>query len=186
MYGREGITLTQCKGENLIAWEAGNREFTLILPFCVFQWQLDLLLHNCRAQVSGFVWTQEKCRRSLRNSALFFFFFFLFRATPAAYGGSQARGPIRAVAAGLYHSHSNVGSESATYTTAQGNAGSLTHWVRPGIKPETSWFLVRFVSSVPQKELLLHFLRKKTVPLLSRWPSASSCLKAETCRPQSS
>ena len=40
-----------------------------------------------------------------------FSFFGLFRATLAAYGGSQARGPIGAVAAGLYHSHSNVGSE---------------------------------------------------------------------------
>ena len=28
-------------------------------------------------------------------------------AAPAAYGGSQARGPIGATAAGLYHSHSN-------------------------------------------------------------------------------
>ena len=36
--------------------------------------------------------------------------FCLFRAAPAAYGGSQARGPIRATAAGLHHSHSNVGS----------------------------------------------------------------------------
>ena len=37
-----------------------------------------------------------------------------------AYGGSQARGRIRAVAAGLHHSHSNARSEpwSATYTTA--------------------------------------------------------------------
>ena len=45
---------------------------------------------------------------------LFFFFFFcfgLFRAVPAAYGGSQARDLIGAVAAGLHHSHSNVGSE---------------------------------------------------------------------------
>ena len=32
---------------------------------------------------------------------LFFFFFGLFRATPTASGGSQARGLIRAVAAGL-------------------------------------------------------------------------------------
>ena len=32
---------------------------------------------------------------------LSFFFFGLFRATPTAYGGSQARGLIRAVAAGL-------------------------------------------------------------------------------------
>ena len=33
------------------------------------------------------------------------------RAAPAAYGGSQARGLIRAVAAGLHQSHSNLGSE---------------------------------------------------------------------------
>uniref|UniRef100_A0A8D1QU16 C-C motif chemokine n=1 Tax=Sus scrofa TaxID=9823 RepID=A0A8D1QU16_PIG len=29
----------------------------------------------------------------------------LFRATPSAYGSSQARGRVRAAAAGLYHSH---------------------------------------------------------------------------------
>ena len=29
-----------------------------------------------------------------------------------------------------------------TYTTAHGNAGSLTHWVGPGIKPASSWILV--------------------------------------------
>ena len=43
---------------------------------------------------------------------------------------------------------------SATYTTAQGNTRSSTHWVRQGIKPATSWFLVRFISTVPQWELL--------------------------------
>ena len=35
-----------------------------------------------------------------------FLFFCLFRAAPAAYGGSQAKGPIGAVAPGLSHSHS--------------------------------------------------------------------------------
>ena len=40
-----------------------------------------------------------------------FFFFLLFRATPMACGGSQARGGIRGTAAGLYHSHSSVGFE---------------------------------------------------------------------------
>ena len=35
------------------------------------------------------------------------FVFCLFRAAPAAYEGSQARSPIAAVAAGLYHSQSN-------------------------------------------------------------------------------
>ena len=33
--------------------------------------------------------------------------FCLFRATPVAYGGFQARGPIQAVAAGLHQSHSS-------------------------------------------------------------------------------
>ena len=35
---------------------------------------------------------------------------------------------------------------SATYTTAHGNAESLTHWVRPGIKPTSSWPLAGFVN----------------------------------------
>ena len=35
-----------------------------------------------------------------------------FRVTPAAYGGSQARGRIGATAANWCHSHSNTGSES--------------------------------------------------------------------------
>ena len=41
----------------------------------------------------------------------FFFFFCIFRATPVAYEIYQARSQIEATAAGLHHSHSNVGSE---------------------------------------------------------------------------
>ena len=48
-----------------------------------------------------------------------FFFFFLFRATLAAYGNSQARGPTGAKEAGLYHSHSNAGSKPRLQPTAQ-------------------------------------------------------------------
>ena len=40
--------------------------------------------------------------------SFFFLFFFVFRAAPTAYGGSQARGPVRAIAAGLSQSHSNT------------------------------------------------------------------------------
>ena len=43
----------------------------------------------------------------------------LFRATPVAYGGSQARGPTGPVAAGLSHSHSNAGSEPHLPPTPQ-------------------------------------------------------------------
>ena len=42
---------------------------------------------------------------------------------------------------------------SATYTTALSNAGSLTHWARPGIEPASSWMLVRFFSGEPWWEL---------------------------------
>jgi len=35
---------------------------------------------------------------------------------------------------------------SVTYTTAHGNTRSLTHWMRPGIEPVSSWILVRFVT----------------------------------------
>ena len=41
-----------------------------------------------------------------------------------AYGTSQARDRIGAAAAGLHLSY--------------GNAGSLTHWARPGIEPASS------------------------------------------------
>ena len=43
--------------------------------------------------------------------AFVFCFVFLFRAAPAAYGSSQAKGRIRAAADGLHHSHSYARSE---------------------------------------------------------------------------
>ena len=59
------------------------------------------------------------------ESYLSYLFIYLFClsafswAAPAAYGGSQARGRIRAVAAGLCQSHSNVGSEPCLRPTLQ-------------------------------------------------------------------
>ena len=50
---------------------------------------------------------------------LSFFFFLVFRAAPAAYGSSQARGWIRGTAAGLHHSHSNTGSKPHLRPTPQ-------------------------------------------------------------------
>ena len=55
-------------------------------------------------------------------SIISFFLFGLFAiswAAPAAYGGSQARGRIGAVATGLCQSHSNVGSELHLQRTPQ-------------------------------------------------------------------
>ena len=64
----------------------------------------------------------------------FSFFFFFFMAAPAACASSQARGWIGAVAAGLCLCHSHR------------KARSLTHWVRPGIKPTSSRTLVGFLT----------------------------------------
>ena len=50
---------------------------------------------------------------------LFFCLFAISWATPAAYGGSQARGRIGAVAASLCQSHSNWGSEPHLRPTPQ-------------------------------------------------------------------
>ena len=43
---------------------------------------------------------------------------------------------------------------SAIYTTAHGNARSLTHWARPGIELTFSWILVGFVNHWATRELL--------------------------------
>ena len=64
----------------------------------------------------------------------YLFFLFLFRATPAAHGGSQARGRIGATAASPHHSRRNMGSKTCLW-------------------PTSSWILVGFVSTVPQREL---------------------------------
>ena len=78
------------------------------------------------------------------------------RATPMAYGNFQARGRIGAVAASLYHSHSNNRSKPhpTTYTTTYRNGRSLTHWARPGMEPESSWILVGFFTASLPQELL--------------------------------
>ena len=68
----------------------------------------------------------------------FFFFFLLFRAEPTAYGGSQAMGPVGATAASLHHSSRQC---------------RILNPLRPRIEPETSWFLVGFVSVEPRWEL---------------------------------
>ena len=58
----------------------------------------------------------------VRFWTLFFCFIFIFvfsKAAPAAHRGSQARGLIGAVAAGLHHSHSNTRSEPSLQPTSQ-------------------------------------------------------------------
>ena len=53
------------------------------------------------------------------STAFFSFSFFLFWATCMTYWSSQASGQIRAVVAGLHHSHSNKGSKLHLWPTSQ-------------------------------------------------------------------
>ena len=55
----------------------------------------------------------------LINQNLFVGLFLLFRATPVAYGSSQARGGIRVAADSLHHNHNNLGSEPHLQPTLQ-------------------------------------------------------------------
>ena len=59
---------------------------------------------------------------------------------------------------------------SANYTTAPGNAGSLTHWGRPGIEHATSWFLVRFTSAAPDRNSKMHCLFQLHFIIIRRLP----------------
>ena len=47
-----------------------------------------------------------------------------------------------------------IRSVSSTYTTAHSNAGSLTHWARPGIKYVSPWILVGIVNCWATRETL--------------------------------
>ena len=53
-----------------------------------------------------------------------------------------------------YLQQCGIQATSATYTTAHGKAGSLTHLVKTGTEPASSRKLDRFASAVPQWELL--------------------------------
>ena len=75
-----------------------------------------------------------------------FFVFQLFRAASAAYGVSLARGRIRATAASLHHSNSNTISEPRLRLHHSSRQCQILNPLRPGIKPTSSWILVRFVN----------------------------------------
>ena len=64
--------------------------------------------HNTVKQLRPLLPTEKKVKAISLGRNTFPFF---FRAIAAAYGGSPANGPMRAVAAGLYHSHSKAGSK---------------------------------------------------------------------------
>ena len=80
----------------------------------------------------------------------FFFFFCLFRATSME---APRLGVKWSCSCGPMPQPRQIWATSGNYTIAHGNTGSLTHWARSGIKSESSWILVGFVTAVPQREI---------------------------------
>ena len=87
---------------------------------------------------------------------LFVCLFAFSRASPAAYGGSQARSLIRAVAAGPRHSHSNAGFEVCLQATPQLKATPDPQPTEQGqvLNPQHHGSWSDSLTTAPQRELL--------------------------------
>ena len=66
-------------------------------------------------------------------------------------------------------------------TAAHGNAGSLTHWARPGIKPTSSWIRVGFIIAEPQQELLDIHLYDHREKVRRKLQNSDSMRERENC-----
>ena len=77
---------------------------------------------------------------------LFIYLFFAFQGHTHGIQKFQARGQIGVTLASLHYCHSNAGSKPHLQPTPQLMA-------MPGIEPETSLFLVGFISTLPRREL---------------------------------
>ena len=105
------IIAVEKSDDNLIVLEVtwllllGASNFTIILSFCWWFWVE--ILKGYALSLCGFKYY------------FYLFIFCILRAAPEAYGGSQDRGLIRAVAASLRQSHRHVGSKLRLRPTAQ-------------------------------------------------------------------
>ena len=103
--------------------------WSFVLPLLLGQWKFSSLS----------LWDKP--------SAKFSVFFFFFRATPAAYGSSQARVEselqLRPTPQPQQH---QIRVTSVTHSEACSNVRSLTHWLRLEIEPASAWILVGFLT----------------------------------------
>ena len=89
------------------------------------------------------MWEHHVFFKSTYLNFILCIYFFLFRVVPVAYGSSEAKGLIRATAAGLHHSHSHshsyshLGSKPHLRPTPQFTADILQPLV-PGAERDTA------------------------------------------------
>ena len=79
---------------------------------------------------------------------------------PVSHGGSQARDLISSVAAGLCHSTAMPDPSGVCnlHHSSRQCQILITHWVRPGMEPATSWFpVIVFLFTAPWRELPCRF-----------------------------
>ena len=99
-----------------------------------------------------------------------------------AYGGSQTRGRIGALAAGLHHSYSNTGPEPPLWLIPQLSASSdLQPTERPGIKLGSSWILLRFITAEPGRTPVVFSYKWKFMFFLFDFYPKVSLLDLSTC-----
>ena len=105
-----------------------NNWFTVLYQFLLYSIMIEsyIYVHSFSHIIFYPGLSQETeysslCYTVVRHCHSFFFFFVFdsFRAEPVAYGGSQVRGLIGAVAYGLCHSHSNARSKLHLWPTPQ-------------------------------------------------------------------
>ena len=116
-------------------WDGGFHSFLNLLP----EWSLTWMTKN---RIKVYVWS----RFTKYFSFLFFFFVFLgphlqYMEVPRL--GVESELPCRPT---LWPQQYGIWAMSMTYTTGHSSARSLTHWVRPGIKPVFLWILVGFIN----------------------------------------
>ena len=119
--------ITVARNSNTMLNNSGESGHTCLIPD--FSGKVSALSTEyyicCRFVINGFEYVKVCCLHTRFGKRLFVCFFVCFclfafsRATPAAYGGSQATGRIGAVATSLRQSHSNAGSELHLQPTPQ-------------------------------------------------------------------